>query len=77
MLEGEASLYLYGATEMNSIGKNIIRTEVEFIPPSVKVIEYVQYVYKCPKCSTADVIIKASVPKPVMKRSLASPSTVA
>ena len=66
---------------MNPIGKNIVRTEVEFIPPSVKVIEYVQYVYKCPECGTADssadVIVKAPVPKPVMKRSLASASTVA
>lgn len=81
VLEGEDSLCPYCATEMNSIGKNVVRTEVEFIPPSVKVIEYVQYVYKCPECGTADssadVIIKAPVPKPVMKRSLASPSTVA
>lgn len=40
-----------------------------------------QYVYKCSECGTADsspdVIIKAPVPKPIMKRSLASPSTVA
>ena len=81
VLEGEDLLCPYCATEMNSIGKNVIRTEVEFIPPSVKVIEYVQYVYKCPECGTADsspdVIIKAPVPKPIMKRSLASPSTVA
>lgn len=66
---------------MKPIGKNTVRTEIEFIPPSVKVIEYVQYVYKCPKCGTDDssddVIIKAPIPKPVMKRSLASASSVA
>lgn len=81
VLEGEDSLCPYCATEMKSIGKNTVRTEIEFIPPSVKVIEYVQYVYKCPKCGTDDssddVIIKAPAPKPVMKRSLASASSVA
>jgi transposase/uncharacterized coiled-coil protein SlyX len=64
------------------IGKNIVRMEVEFVPASVKVIEYVQHVYKCTECGKSndranDVIIKASVPAPVMKRSLASPSSVA
>lgn len=81
VLEGEYSLCPYCAAEMVPIGKNIVRTEVEFIPASVKVIEYVQYSYKCPECGTADsspdVIVKAPVPAPVMKRSLASPSTVA
>ena len=81
VLEGEDSKCPYCASEMTPIGKKIVRTEVEFIQPSVKVIEYIQYVYKCPECGTADsspdVIIKAKVPAPVMKRSLASPSSVA
>lgn len=81
VLEGEESLCPYCAAEMSPIGKKVVRTEVEFIPPSVRILEYVQYVYKCPECGTADssddVIVKAPVPKPVMKRSLASPSTVA
>lgn len=81
ILQGDDAQCPYCATDMTTIGKNIVRTEVEFIPASVKVIEYVQYTYKCPECGTADsspdVIVKASVPAPVMKRSLASPSTVA
>lgn len=81
ILEGEDTLCPYCAAEMIPIGKSVVRTEVEFIPASVKVIEYTQYVYKCPECGVADsspdVIVKAPVPAPVMKRSLASPSTVA
>ena len=81
VLNEEDSNCPYCNTKMNIIGKNTVRTEVEFIPPSVKVIEYVQYVYKCPSCgvndSSPDVIVKAPVPAPVMKRSLASPSSVA
>jgi transposase len=64
------------------IGKNTVRTELEFVPAYVKVKEYMQYVYKCTDCGKSndrpeDVIIKAAVPTPVMKRSLASPSSVA
>lgn len=81
VLENDDSKCPYCAAEMKPIGKNIVRTEVEFIPASVKVIEYIQYVYKCPECGTKDsspdVIIKAPIPNPVMKRSLASPSSVA
>lgn len=81
VLEGEDAECPYCADEMVPIGKNVVRTELEFIPASVKVIEYVQLVYKCPQCgandSSLDVIVKAPVPAPVMKRSLASASTVA
>ena len=81
VLDNADSKCPYCAAEMKPIGKNVVRTEVEFIPASVKVIEYVQYVYKCPECGTKDsspdVIIKAPIPNPVMKRSLASPSSVA
>ncbi|WP_246637676.1 IS66 family transposase zinc-finger binding domain-containing protein [Crassaminicella profunda] len=64
------------------IGKKKVRSEIEFIPAKVKVTEYVQYIYKCTTCGTCDeypdaVIKKAFVPKPVMKRSLASPTSVA
>ena len=82
VLEGDnASCPECGST-LDVIGKNVVRTEVEYIPASLKVIEYVQHVYKCTDCGKSDekpddVIIKAPVPAPVMKRSLASPSSVA
>ncbi|WZL72010.1 IS66 family transposase [Clostridiaceae bacterium 35-E11] len=69
-------------SSLSIIGKKKVRSEIEFIPARVKVTEYVQYIYKCTTCGTCDeypdaVIRKASVPKPVMKRSLASPTSVA
>ncbi|WP_165916457.1 IS66 family transposase [Marinisporobacter balticus] len=69
-------------SSLSIIGKKKVRSEIEFIPARVKVTEYVQHIYKCSNCGTSDeypdaVIKKAAVPKPVMKRSLASPTSVA
>lgn len=69
-------------SELKAIGKKKVRTELEFIPARVKVTEYIQYIYKCVKCGNSDeypeaVIRKADVPKPVMHRSIASPTSVA
>lgn len=64
------------------IGKKTVRTELEYIPAKLKAVEYVQYIYKCSTCGTTEdypdaVIKKASVPTPVMSRSLASATSVA
>lgn len=82
VIEGRDSDCPKCGSETVVIGKNVVRTELEFIPAHVKVVDYVQYVRKCTDCGKSDdrpddVIIKAPVPAPVMKKSLASPSSVA
>ncbi|MCX7921751.1 MAG: IS66 family transposase [Clostridia bacterium] len=82
ILEGKDANCPQCGSKTTVIGKTIVRTELEFIPAHVKVIDYVQYAHKCIYCGKSDdkpedVIIKAPVPAPVMQKSLASPSTVA
>ncbi len=67
-------------TELELIGKELIRREIEYIPAKVKVKEYISYHYGCPECKNTDepYIIKATTEKkPLMKHSLASESAVA
>lgn len=57
-----------------------IRRELKMIPAQVKVIEHVQYIYGCRHCErheTETPIVKAQMPKPVIPKSLASPSALA
>lgn len=66
--------------ELRYLGKEHVRDEIEMIPAQVRVLRYVRYNYVCKECEkeTGDAnIIKSPVPSPVMKRSLASPSSVA
>jgi len=58
------------------------RQEVEIIPAQAKVVEHVQSVYTCRHCeknNTDDAVpfVKAEMPAPLIKGSLASPSAVA
>lgn len=64
---------------LEEIGREIVRRELEYIPAKVKVIEHVSVHYGCPACKSEDesFIIKASVPKALMKHSIASESSVA
>jgi transposase len=67
-------------SELRYLGKEHVRDELEIIPAQVRVLRYVRYNYVCKECEreTGDAnIIKSPVPSPVMKRSLASPSSVA
>lgn len=66
-------------TTLHPIGKEYVRSEVEFIPARLKKIEYYTTAYECPHCQAdgADSIVKAPTPKPVIKNSLASPKSVA
>lgn len=69
----------YG-TALALIGKEVVRREIEYIPAKVTVKEYVSYHYGCPECKNTDesYIIKTTTEKkPLMKHSLASPSSVA
>lgn len=56
------------------------RQELKYIPAEVKVVNHVRYVYSCRRCDQEEIqtpIKTASMPKPVISGSLASPSIVA
>jgi transposase len=64
---------------LHEMAKNV-RRELKIIPAQVKVVEHRQAVYACRHCqshSDHTPIVKAPVPEPVIKGSLASPSMVA
>jgi len=66
--------------DLRYLGKERVRDELEIIPAQVRVLRYIRLNYVCTVCEkeTGDAnIVKAPVPAPVMKRSFASPSTVA
>lgn len=57
-----------------------VRQELKYIPAEVKVVKHVRYVYSCRHCEREELetpIQTASMPKPVIAGSLASPSIVA
>lgn len=62
------------------IGKEKIRSELLVIPQQMAVLDYYQLSYKCVTCEkeTGETfIVKGEVPRPVMKKSMASAATVA
>lgn len=65
------------------VGREIVRTEVEFIPAKVIVKQTVRQVAKCTECGEEgseqekDHFQKAAVPAPVLPHSIATPSVVA
>ena len=69
--------------ELKVIGKEIVRTEVEFIPAKLLVKQVVREKAKCTCCGTKNspnkvpVFAKAQVPKPVLPHSISTPSLVA
>ena len=69
----------YCNTPMEVIGKKVVREELRIIPAKMERIQYVQDVLGCPECKKdgASVIVGAETPTPLLKHSLASPSTVA
>lgn len=66
-------------TEMKYIGEEFVRTEVEFIPAQLKVIDYYREVYECRKCKKEgkNHIERSPMPDPVIPHSFASASSVA
>lgn len=65
---------------MRALGKEVAREELEIIPAQVRLLRYIRCSYVCKNCEKETgeaTIVKAPTPVPVIKRSLASASTVA
>lgn len=76
--EDERFCEKYG-TPLKSIGKEFMRTEIEFIPAKVRVIDYYRESYECRKCRKEGLpyIEKFQCHYPVVQHLMASQSTVA
>ena len=66
-------------TELLSVGEEFVRSELEFIPAQVRVIDYYRETFECRICRKNDkpYMEKSPLPDPVLLHSLASPSTIA
>ena len=66
-------------TELVSMGEQLIRTEVQFIPAEIKVIDIYQETFECRACRKEQhfSIEKPVLPKPVLAHSMASASSIA
>ena len=68
--------------KLKEIGKKVIRQEIEYMPAKLRIIEYIEYRYKCEDCGTAksknenSSFVKADVPKAILPHTFASPSLV-
>ena len=64
---------------MVKVGEEFVRTEVQFIPASLKVIDHYRETYECRACrkNGTPYMKKSPVPCPPVMHSLASASTVA
>ena len=62
-----------------SIGEEFVRTEIEFIPAKIRVIDYYRETFECRKCrkEEREYIEKSPMPYPVIQHSYASASTIA
>ena len=67
-------------SKMVRIGEKFVRSELVIVPAQVYVVDYYVTSYKCAQCEakTGETSIRQSqAPVPVMKKSMAAPSTVA
>lgn len=67
------------ASELIRVGEEFIRTEVEYIPAKIHVIDYYRETYECRKCKNTEqpYMEKSPLPAPVIPHSFASPASVA
>lgn len=65
---------------LKNVGKKVVRQEIEYEPPKLKIKEYIKYVYKCERCGTegskksSSTFLETEVPKPILTHSFVSPS---
>lgn len=67
------------STDLKSVGEEFVRSEVEYIPAQLNVIDYYRETYECRGCKNTDepYMEKTPMPSPVIPHSFASPSSVA
>ncbi len=76
--DGQACPVCEGA--MHVMGKEVVRRDLKLIPAKAVIVEHVRYTYACRNCEKNDIIVpivKAPMPRPVIKGSFAAPETVA
>ena len=67
-------------SDLELVGKKVVRSEIEFDPAVLRIKEHIQYIYKCKKCGTEEsekdtpTFLETEVPKPLLTHSFASPS---
>lgn len=66
-------------TTLVLVGEEFIRTEIEFIPAKIRVIDYYRETFECRTCrkNGKPYMEPSPMPYPVIQHSMASPSTVA
>lgn len=66
--------------DVEQIGTEIVRQEIEYVPAKIKIVNYVRKIYKCEKCGTngsekeTATIIKTKTPRALLSHSFASAS---
>ena len=61
--------------ELEHIGKEFVRQEIEYIPAKLRLVRYVRNTYKCKKCGTKEseketpTIVKTKTPAPLLSHS--------
>jgi len=65
-------------TPLVSVGEEFVRTEIEFIPAKVIVIDHYRETFECRSCrkNGREYMEKSPMPSPVVQHSMASPSTI-
>ncbi|MDR1769413.1 MAG: IS66 family transposase [Hungatella sp.] len=66
-------------TPLLSVGEEFVRTEIEFIPAKIRIIDYYRETFECRKCRKEgkEYMEKSPMPYPVLQHSYASPGAVA
>lgn len=66
-------------TPLLSVGEEFVRTEIEFIPAKIRVIDLYRETFECRSCrkNGQPYMEKSPMPYPVIQHSMASPSSVA
>lgn len=78
-LSDEDKVCLVDGDQLKPVGKKFIRTEIEYTPPSMKLINVYTETFECRTCRKEgrSYLIQAKANKPLLQHSMASPSVVA
>lgn len=80
VLEDDKKVCPICEAEIEHIGKEFVRQEIEYVPAKLRLVRYVRNTYKCKKCGTKEseketsTIVKTKTPKSLLSHSFVSPS---